>query len=431
MPDKDLIEIKLSRIIPSQKWRVIRLITKVGEFPKYIPCVKEASVIQKSRNKMKTKWRIQVDKIPISWIEEDRLALSQNAIYFKAIEGDLEEFRGEWIFQDHPEGTKVTVNVYLKVGIPAIKSFADAYMKKLLTTNFESILNALERRLISVKYASYKSGDKTRIAGFGIVGHLYNFYHFEKCLKMLNPNFKMRSKEFMAQLFHVTPSFKLYDILDFTSKTNEKVNGCFIVSTFIPDMVEKDMWGIFSKVVKACKIAEKNGVGIVTLGGFTSIIAERVGQQIAAQVDVPLTTGNTFTAAMAIDGVVKAAELLNMDIDSAKVTIVGGTGDIGSACARVLVDEVRQLTITGRTKSNLRLLRQELAKKRKAEVIATTDNELAVKDSDIIIAAASVAASILKIDWFKPGSIICDLGYPKNVSYAPTPRRDILIFCGI
>lgn len=428
--DKNLIEINISRVIPSPKWKIIRLLTKVWEFPTYMPNVKEVTVLQKGRRRIKTKWLIQVDKVPISWIEEDSLAFARDSICFKAVEGDLEDFKGEWLFKEHPEGTLVTVNIYLRVDIPVIKDFAEAYIKKLLTRNFEAVLDALERRLISVKYASYKRGDVQTLAGFGIIWHLYNFNHLERCLKMLNPDFKMPSREFISQLFNITPPFKLYDILDFKSKTGQSTNGCFIIATFIPDMIEKDIWAIFSKVVRACKIAEKNGVGIVTLGGFTSIVTERIGQEIEREVDVPVTTGNTFTAAMAIDGVLKAAGLLSMDISTAKVAIVGGTGDIGSACARVLVDKVRQLTITGRTKTNLRRISTELTKRRKAKIIATTDNELAVKDADIVIAAASVAQSILKIDWFKSGSIICDVGFPKNVPYVPTSRQDIMIFSG-
>jgi predicted amino acid dehydrogenase/ribosome-associated toxin RatA of RatAB toxin-antitoxin module len=432
MPDNELIEIKISKVIPVEKWKVIRLVTKVSDFPKYIPSVKEATVIERSRCRatMKTRWRVQVDEVPITWVEEDVLALQEDKINFRAIEGDLEEFRGEWSFSSIPAGTEVTVNVYLKVGVPAIKDFAEAYIKKLLTRNFEAILDAMERRLISRKYTSYKQGVAEKIAGFGIIGHLYNYVHLGNCLKTLNPNFKMPSREFLGQLFHLTPSFKLYDILNFKSKTGATVNGCFIVATFIPDMIEKDVWAIFSKVVKACKIAEKYGVGIVTLGGFTSIVAERIGQEIASEVDVPVTTGNSFTAAMAIEGVLKAAKLLDMDISRTKLTIVGGSGDIGSGCARVLVDKVKQLTITGRTKINLNRLKKELAKKRKAQVLATVDNEAAVKDADIVISAASATSSILKIDWFKPGAIICDVGYPKNISYTPTSRQDILVFSG-
>jgi fatty aldehyde-generating acyl-ACP reductase len=427
----NIIEIKVSRVISAEKWKIIRLLTKVQEFSSFIPTVKEASVVARNRNKITTKWHIQVDSVPIKWVEEDILDLEKSIIYFKAIEGDLDEFSGSWSFKECPEGNEVIVNVRLKIDIPGINAFAEPYISKMVTRNFEAILDAIENRLVSSRYLSYKKeGGAKKIAGFAIIGHLYNFYHLERGLKLLNPNFKMPSREFLSQLFHITPSFKLYDILDFKSKTGESVNGCFIIATFIPDMVENDVWAVFSKVVKACKIAEKHGIGIVTLGGFTSIVAERTGREIAAEVNVPVTTGNTFTAAMAIDGVMKAAGLLNLDLAKTKLTIVGGTGDIGSGCARAMVDKVKQLTITGRTKANLARLKGELSKRRKAKVIATTDNDAAVKDADVIITTASAVASIIKIDTFKPGAVICDVGYPKNISYAHTHRQDILIFSG-
>ncbi|MBU1871267.1 MAG: SRPBCC family protein, partial [Candidatus Omnitrophica bacterium] len=427
MQDSTLMYVSVSRVIPAYRWRVIRLLTKVWEFPSYIPTVKEVQVIHKTHNKIKTKWKIQVDNIPISWTEEEILALGENKIYFKALEGDLSEFKGEWKFQDCEDGTKVTVEVSLNVGIPIIKDFAESYIKKLITKNFESILMALERRLISLKY---KQGNSDKIAGFGIIGHPYNLKHLETSFKMLNPDFKMPSLEFISRLFHISPSFKLYDIKKFKSKTGKEINGCFIIATFIPDMIEKDIWAIFSKVVKACKIAEKHGMGVVTLGGFTSIIAERIAYEISSEVDIAVTSGNTFTAAMVIDGVLKAASLLNLDISTSKITIIGGTGDIGSACGRVLAEKARELIITGRTKANLNRLKAELSRKRKARIIATTNNKQAVKNADIVIAAASATSAILNVDWFKPGAIICDVGYPKNISYAPVTRQDILIFSG-
>ncbi|MCF7908521.1 MAG: NAD(P)-binding domain-containing protein [Candidatus Omnitrophica bacterium] len=430
MKNKGLVKIIVSRTIPADIPSIVRALSKVEEFPEYIATIKQASIIEKSRNKMKTKWLVQVDHVPISWIEEDTLNLIKNTITFKAVEGDLQEFKGEWKFQAKPEGTLVTVTAYLRIDIPAIKDFVNTYVEKMLVKNFTAILKGIEKRLISIRYKGQGKDEIKKIAGFGIIGHLYNFYHLEKCLKMLNPDFKMPSREFLGNLFNVTPSFKLYDIVDFKSKSGGSVDGCFIVATFIPDLIEKDIWSIFSKVVRACKIAEKHGVGIVTLGGFTSIVAERIGQAISEQVNVPITTGNTFTAAMTLEGVYRAVRALNLDIGSLKVAIVGGTGDIGSACARVLADQVKQLSITGRTKANLKQLKQELSKKHKARIVATTNNKKAVSDADVIIAAASATESILSIDWFKPGAIICDVGYPKNISYAQTERDDILIFSG-
>jgi fatty aldehyde-generating acyl-ACP reductase len=430
MPDKDLIEIQITKVIPAEKWRIIRLLTKVQDFPNYIPCVKETAVTHRKHGVMRTKWKVQVEKITITWLEEDILSLKDNAIYFTALEGDLAEFKGKWEFKDHPQGTEVTVKVFLNVGIPGFKEFADSHMRKLVTRIFEAILEAVERRLISSRYASMKNGNKNKIAGFGIIGHLYNYQHLEKSIKMLHPEFKLPSMEFLSQLYHITPSFKLCDIKDFKSKTGQTVDGCMVIATFIPDMIEKDVWAVYSKVLKACRIAEKHGVGIVTLGGFTSIVSERIDHQISRDVEVPVTTGNCFTAAMAIDGVLKAAKLLGLDMASANLAIIGGTGDIGSGCARVLVNHVKQLCVTGKTKSNLDKIGFELSQKRKAKIITTTDNQKAASEADIVIAAASASSAILNVDWFKPGAIICDVGYPKNISYAPVNRDDILIFSG-
>ncbi|MCG2710745.1 MAG: hypothetical protein L6416_00160, partial [Candidatus Omnitrophica bacterium] len=299
MPGDDLIHIQLKKIIHAKKWKVVRQLTKVWEFPSYIPCVREAVVIKKERNKMKTRWCIQIDKFPITWEEEETLSLRQNSIFFKAVGGDLDKFKGEWIFKNHAEGTEVTVNIYLKLDIPVIRIFSEAHIKDLITRNFEAILESLENHMVSKRYAAYRRGDKGKISGFAILGHFYNFNHLVRCLKMLNPDFHIPSQEFLSSLFTMTPSFKIYDMKEFLSKTGTKTHGCFIVCTFIPEMLDKDVHAVYSKVVRACKLAEKQGVGIVALGGFTSMVGERLGHQISEEVDVSVTTGNTYTAALA------------------------------------------------------------------------------------------------------------------------------------
>ena len=430
MDSIDSIQIKIARVIPAQKWRIIRLLTKTWELPSYVPNIEEVAVIEKTRNVIRTKWRVRVNNsMPINWIEEDTLVLRDNAIHFRAIEGDLEEFRGTWQFQDHPKGTQVTVTICLNAGIPAIKEFANNFLRKLVAIFFESILDAIERRLISIKYAGIKSGNIDKIAGFGVLGHFYNFNHLERCLKILKPDYRMPSREFLSGLFSISPSFTMHEMDEFRSKTGDKTHGSFILCTFIPDMVAQDPQAVYSKVVSACKIAEKSGVGIVTLGGFASMVGERFGAQINDEVDIPITTGNTYTAALAIDGVQRVVQLFERDMKDMKVAIVGGTGDIGSACARALVAKAKKITITGRTRSNLQAIGSELKKYRKAKIEVTTDNLRAIKDADIIIASANSSSSILNMEWFKPGAVICDLGYPKNISYNAT-RKDIFVFSG-
>jgi predicted amino acid dehydrogenase/ribosome-associated toxin RatA of RatAB toxin-antitoxin module len=395
-----------------------------------VPTVKEVSVLKRHRNKSTTSWHIKVENDPIRWTEEDTIQLQENLILFKAIDGDLEQFNGEWRFNDHSHGTEVVVTINLKINIPVIKDFAQDFINRLVTKNFESILESIEQRLVSVRYESYKKGDLEKIAGFGIVGHFFNFKHFESYLKSQDPSVKIPSQEFIGQLFHRIPSFKVFDILDFKSKTGKKVQGCFILATFFPDMIGQDSWAVFSKVVKAGKIAEKHGMGIIGLGGFAAIVGEKIDHEVSDELDIPVTSGRTFTAAIVIDAVTNAAEMLKMDIGLSKIAVIGGAGEIGSAVSRVFADKAKQLSLCGRTKPALDNISSELKKIRKAQISVTINSNDAVKDADIVIAAASSASSFLDISWFKPGSIVCDVGYPKNVSYLSEARDDIFLFDG-
>lgn len=59
MPE-NICQIKVSRVINAEKWRILRMLTRVEDFPKYMPNVKEAVVLKRYGNKFKTRWRIQL-----------------------------------------------------------------------------------------------------------------------------------------------------------------------------------------------------------------------------------------------------------------------------------------------------------------------------------------------------------------------------------
>lgn len=429
MSEKTYLEINLKKVIHAPRWRVVRMLTKVWEWPYYVPIVKEVKVVEKNIHGIRTSWKVNIEGIPISWIEEDTIDFSKNVIRFKAVGGDLSDFRGSWHFQEHPQGTEVLLAVYFNVNIPILSDIAETHIRDLLTKTFSGILDSLEQRLISNRYASFQSGQTDKVAGFAILGHPYNINQLTKNMKMVNPNADLPSLEFLSEMFKLTPAYRWHEIKDFTSATGAKTHGSFILCTFIPDMIEQNIEYVYSKVVAACRMAEKSGTGIATLGGLASVVAERFGDKIKKDVDIPITSGNTYTVALAVDGVEKAAELLGVDLSQSRVAIIGGTGDIGTGCARILAPKVKHLTITGRTGSTLRKIKNELRQLGAAKIEATKNNKKAIKQADIVIAAANSSASILEIEWFKPGAIVCDLGYPKNLSYKAN-REDIFVFSG-
>lgn len=427
--NNDLIQVATSRILPAKRWKVFRFITRMQHYQQYMPSVKQCTVLERFPNGAITCWSVEVDGIPMGWKERDEFDLANFSIHFKALEGDLERFEGRWTLKDHNDGTEVMVEVRAKLGIPLVTKLLEEAVRDKLKKNFDLMLSAMEKTLVMQRYRNIRDR-RSGLKGFGVIGHPYNFQHLVRYFKFFKPDLKLPSQEFLSKIFDLTPSYKGYDIKDFTSRTGKKVDGCFIMCPIIPDMLTLNPDRVIEKVIQACRVAEQHSIGIVVLGGFTSIAGEKFSQELVSATYVPMTTGNTLTVSLVLDGIHKAAELMELDLSQANVVIIGGTGDIGGTVARVLSEKVRTLTITSRSEHNLMAAERILFYYGKAEVKMTRDNNEAIKNADIVLAAASVPHSIINFNNFKPGAIICDVGYPKNISYTNCRRDDIFIFSG-
>jgi fatty aldehyde-generating acyl-ACP reductase len=171
------------------------------------------------------------------------------------------------------------------------------------------------------------------------------------------------------------------------------------------------------RAAAACAIAA--GAKIVSLGGFSSILIEGNFDQLPARHQTVFTTGNSLTVGFIVQGLKRMCELEERELRSATLLIVGATGDVGSGCARSLAPLVKRLLLNARNGERLRKLAAEL-KAEGAEVeIATGLDQFSVQ-ADVVICAASLASPSLMLGRIAHGAIICDAGYPKNLS--PHPR---------
>ncbi len=425
------IQLRVKKVLQAKKWKVLRILAGVQNFPKFMPNVKQCTVLERKPEGVVTAWSVEVDKIPLSWKELASLDVKNSRLRFRAIEGDLECFEGEWNVKDAPGGgVEVSVDVKVRIGIPLVEQVIGNVLAAKIKKNFELMITAIEERLTMQRYKNIGLRKTSDLKGFAVIGHPYNLQHLIRYFKFFKPDFKQPTQEFLLKIFDLTPSYKSYDVKDFRSKTGKTSNGYFIMCPIIPDMLLISPDRVVEKVAQACKIAEELGVGIVTLGGFTSIAGEKYNKPLTGMINVPVTTGNTFTVALTLDGITKAARLLDLDMSKAKVTVIGGAGDIGSAAARILSETVQEITLTGRSEKNLMEAERVLSYYGKAKIKTSLNNNEAVRGADIVIAAASSSSTIIDFVNFKSGAIVCDIGYPKNISYTACDRKDILIFSG-
>src|SRR3984957_14448606 len=205
------------------------------------------------------------------------------------------------------------------------------------------------------------------------------------------------------------------------STFNRKIGKASACGLYIDSFIPPDRLGAgyvhenIARVRAASACAINAGAKIVSLGGFSSILIEGNFDQLPERYDTVFTTGNTLTVGFIVQGIRKMCALEGRDLGRSTLLIVGATGDLGSGCARCLARSVRRVQLCARNLERLCKLAAELERDGVLVELATGPGQFSV-EADVVICAASLASSSLLLSRIAPDAIVCDAGYPKNIS---------------
>jgi predicted amino acid dehydrogenase len=230
-----------------------------------------------------------------------------------------------------------------------------------------------------------------------------------------------RQIEFFSQFY---PPVYLSEIEGITSAaTGREVKGWLIACPFSPrQMLELPEGRVYSKIVQTGRMAEELGAQILGLGAFTSVVGD-AGVTIADRLAVPVTTGDSYTVAVAVEALKQAAELMDIPVQNATVAVVGATGAIGRVCAELLAEEAGRLVLIGRRADPLEELRGQLKGQARGEILISTDMSL-LAESQLILTVTSAVHAVIHPEHLRPGSVVCDVARPRDVSAMVAAARD-------
>src|SRR5512141_1789902 len=139
-----------------------------------------------------------------------------------------------------------------------------------------------------------------------------------------------RQIDFFSTFF---PPVYLSQIEGITSEaTGKRIQGWFIACPYTPRrMLELPVQTVYRKIIQTGHMAEKLGAQILGLGAYTSVVGD-AGVTIAEALDVPVTTGDSYTVMVAVDAIRKAAREMDIPLQSATAAVVGASGAIGQVC---------------------------------------------------------------------------------------------------
>ena len=237
-----------------------------------------------------------------------------------------------------------------------------------------------------------------------------------------------RQIDFFSTFF---PPVYISEIEGITSAaTGKEIKGWFIACPYTPRrMMELPERTVYRKIIETGRLAEKLGADILGLGAFTSVIGD-AGITIAKALDVPVTTGDSFTVSVAVDAIREAASAMDIPLHTSTAAVVGATGAIGQVCAELLADDVERLYLIGRRQDALEELRDRLKVRARAELIVSTTMDV-LSQAQLILTVTSAIHDVIRPEHLQPGSVVCDVARPRDVSaMVAAARDDILVIDG-
>jgi len=149
---------------------------------------------------------------------------------------------------------------------------------------------------------------------------------------------------------------------DCVTSNDYVVQNSMLMVPYLPEYFKKaqgyELKELRTRIQDAVTMAKELGddnipVSMVGLGAYTSIYTDN--GQFLRDYEVPITTGNSYTAALMVQSVIKAAGARQLDVSQARVAVVGAAGNIGMASTVILSSVFGNMTIVGRDENTSQL----------------------------------------------------------------------------
>lgn len=219
----------------------------------------------------------------------------------------------------------------------------------------------------------------------------------------------------------------LSEITGFVRPDGKEVHGWLLSAPRLTSQLLHDAPGeSLDLLLKVDVLAHSLGAKVGGLGAYTAICCQN-GKLFNDNSQIPWSTANSNTVAMAVEATLKAMRLVCPDRDyktDGHLVVVGATGSIGKTVLRILASEFGHTTALVRDHSVIHDLKKQLG------CDSVTTNYSCLEDADVVVTATSHGSAVIKSKHLKGGSIVIDVARPRDVSAECKDRRDILVIEG-
>jgi predicted amino acid dehydrogenase len=309
--------------------------------------------------------------------------------------------------------------------------------KKETKLNNDDLLEVISEQGIHPRIL-YPSGKVRRVNRFSFVIHPLSQEHLkkEKAVELIASMTPPVALDAIEKIIAYAPPFVYSKVTGIKSPTGVEVEGWLITVGGTPkQMLSHPPEFTYKRLLEAAAMSKRMGAQIMGLGAFTKVVGD-AGVTVAKLADIPITTGNSYSASGALWAAADAVRRMGLiKIEEgkkikAKTMVIGATGAIGSVCCRLLALAFESVHMVDIRDARLLTLRDSiLMETPDVDIHVSTRADKYVGDMDVIVTATSAAGKkILHIENVKPGCVITDVARPLDLSPEDVAKRPDVLY---
>jgi predicted amino acid dehydrogenase len=284
----------------------------------------------------------------------------------------------------------------------------------------------------------YPTGRYRRINRFAFVIHPLSQEYFKQVrpVELFSRAAGKSGMNLVEKVIAHSPPFVYSKVTGIESPTGVEAEGWLITVGGTPkQLLAHSPEFTYRRLLAAAAMAQRLGAQIMGLGAFTKVVGD-AGVTVAKRAELPITTGNSYSASAALWAGADAVRRLGLvPLDrkgkvKGRAMVIGATGAIGSACSRLLAQAVEECYLVSIESAKLFSLRDTILKDTpdaKLHLAVKADEFLAEMDM-IVTATSGAGKKILDIMKVKPGCVITDVARPLDLPPSEVAKRpDVLV----
>src|SRR5579884_139967 len=242
------------------------------------------------------------------------------------------------------------------------------------------------------------------------------------------PSAKGKGAPIIRKIMEWMPPWAAAHVTGVRTPDGRETEGWFVSASLLPEqMMDFPREEVYKRIVRAIEIGTELGAQIAGLGAFTGVVGDG-GVTVAQRSPIPVTTGNSLTIAAGIQSLFRGAQEMHIDTRDATAVVVGATGSIGSACAKLIAPKVRHLVLVARNNTRLAKFHDAIKNELPCSSSYTTDVSDAVRQGRLILTATSSTQDVIQPEDLQTGAVVCELSLPHDVSRRVAQLRpDVLV----